>query len=149
MPRKPIYVDTSAVYALLNRADAYHDAAQAVWPELLEDDTALVTSNYTVAETTTVLQYRIGFEAARLWCRDVLQVIEVYWVDASVYRRALEVWLNLGQRGFSLVDCIGFVVMNQHSIDTVFGFKDRYRKQGFVLIPHAGASPATKLGRSG
>ena len=44
MPPEPIYVDTSAFYALLDRADKHHEPARAVWPELLKDDIALVTT---------------------------------------------------------------------------------------------------------
>ena len=62
-----IYVDSSAFYALMDRADKYHEPARAHWPELLKDDIALVTSNYVASETLTVLQYRIGFDAAKLW----------------------------------------------------------------------------------
>ena len=135
MPPEPIYVDTSAFYALLDRADKYHGPARTLWPELLKDDIALVTSNYTVSETVTVLQYRIGFDAAKLWCRDVLRVMDVYWVDEAIHQKAHAVWMNLGYRRFSLVDCVSFVIMHQKHIEKVFGFKASYIEQGFELLP--------------
>jgi predicted nucleic acid-binding protein len=46
MTLEQIFVDTSAFYALLDRADKYHDAARGVWPALLKDDIVLVTTNY-------------------------------------------------------------------------------------------------------
>ena len=55
MPPEPIYVDTSAFYALLDRADKYHAPARDVWPTLLKNDIALVTTNYVVSETVAVL----------------------------------------------------------------------------------------------
>jgi len=130
-----IYVDTYAIYALLDRADKYHEPARAIWPSLLDEGIVLVTSNYTVSETMTVLQYRIGFDAAKLWCRDVLRVIDVFWVDEAIHRQAHAVWLNLGHRRFSLADCVSFVTMHQKHIETVFGFKASYIEQGFKLLP--------------
>ena len=135
MPPIPIYVDTSAFYALLDRADKYHDPARAAWPELLRDDIALVTTNYVVSETVTVLQYRIGFKAANLWYRDILGVLDVCWVDEKVHRQAYELWMNLGRRRFSLVDCVSFVTMHRNRIEKAFAFKTNYIKQGFELLP--------------
>ena len=138
MPPERIYVDTSAFYALLDRADKHHHPARAVWPALLEDDIELVTTNYVVSETTTVLQYRIGFEAANLWYRDILGVMDVHWVDEALHRRAYELWMNLGRRRFSLVDCVSYVTMHHHRIEKAFGFKSNYIEQGFELLPAGG-----------
>ena len=131
----PIYVDTSAFYALLDRADKYHEPARAVWPGLLKDDIALMTTNYVVSETVTLLQYRIGFEAADLWYRDVLGVLDVYWVDEVLHRRAYELWMNLGRRRFSLVDCVSYVTMRHNRIERAFAFKTNFIEQGFELLP--------------
>ena len=135
MTLERIYVDSSAFYALMDRADRYHEPARALWPALLKDDIALVTSNYVASETLTVLQYRIGFDAAKLWCRDVLRVMEVSWVDEAIHQKAHAVWMNLGHRRFSLVDCVSFVTMHQQHIEKVFGFKASYIEQGFELLP--------------
>jgi predicted nucleic acid-binding protein len=141
MPPEPIYVDTSAFYALLDRADKHHEPARAVWPELLKDDIALVTTNYVVSETVTVLQFRIGFDAANLWCRDILGVVEVYWIDETLHRRAYELWMNLGRRRFSLVDCVSYVTMHHQRIEKAFAFKNNYLEQGFELLPAACGQP--------
>ena len=130
-----IYVETSAFYALLDRADKHHEPARAIWPELLKDDITLVTTNYVASETVSVLQHRIGFDAAKLWCQDVLRVIDVHWVDETIHQKAHAVWMNLGHRRFSLVDCVSFVTMHQKHIEKVFGFKASYIEQGFELLP--------------
>ena len=130
-----IYVDTSAFYALLDRSDQFHARAKDVWPALLEDGINLVTTNYVVFETVTVLQYRIGFEAASLWYKDVLGVLSVHWVDEDTHRLAGELWMNLGRRRYSLVDCVSIITMNQNRIEKAFCFKETYAAQGFDLLP--------------
>ena len=135
MQQENIYVDTSAFFALLDRSDQFHVRAKAVWPALLEDGITLVTTNYVVFETVTVLQYRIGFEAASLWYKDVLGVLSVRWVDEDTHRLAGELWMSLGRRHYSLVDCVSYITMNQNRIEKAFCFKENYAAQGFDLLP--------------
>ena len=129
-----IYVDTSAFYALIDRSDRHHEKASALWPELLHENVALITSNYVVWETTDLLQQRIGCEAAILWYRDVLGVMDVRWVNEENHQRAVELWLNLGQYRPSLVDCVSFVTMHLHQIEKVFCFKPHFINYGFNLV---------------
>jgi len=60
-----------------------HKQASVLWPTLLDDNVTLITSNYVVSETVGLLQNRIGFQAAKLWYKDILGVMDVWWVDAS------------------------------------------------------------------
>ena len=138
MLTEQVYVDTSAFYALLDRSDRFHSRAKAVWPDLLEDGISLVTSNYVVSETVTVLQYRLGFEAASLWYKDVLGVLSIHWVDENTHRTACELWMTLGRQHYSLVDCISTITMRQSRIEKVFCFKENYAAQGFELLPPPG-----------
>ena len=129
-----IYVDTSAFYALIDRSDRYHNHASNLWPDLLNDDVTLITSNYVVWETMSLLQKRIGFEAASLWYKDILSVLDVLWVDARIHQRAYQLWLNLGRRRLSLVDCVSFVTMHQYEIEKAFCFKPHFMDHGFTLL---------------
>ena len=129
-----IYVDTSAFYALLDRSDQHHKQASKLWPALLDDNVTLITSNYVVSETVGLLQNRIGFKAVKLWYRDVLGILDVWWVDAKAHGRAYDLWLNLGLKGLSLIDCVSFVTMHHHDIEKAFCFKPRFAEHGFDLL---------------
>jgi predicted nucleic acid-binding protein len=83
----------------------------------------------------TLLQFRIGFDAARVWYRDVLGVMEVHWIDEATHRQAYELWMNLGRRRFSLVDCASYITMHQNQVEKAFCFKPSYAGQGFEVIP--------------
>jgi predicted nucleic acid-binding protein len=129
-----IYVDTSAFYALIDRSDRYHKQASALWPALLDDNVTLITSNYVVSETIELLQNRIGFKAAKLWYKDILGVLDVWWVDAEAHERAYELWLNLGNRQLSFIDSVSFVTMHFHQIEKAFCFKPHFADHGFDLL---------------
>jgi uncharacterized protein len=130
----PIFVDTSAFYALLDRSDRFHVQASALWPDLLDDRIRLLTSNYVVWETIGLLQKRIGFEAARVWSKDILGVLDVHWVNEATHQRAYDLWLNFERIKLSLVDCVSFVIMHQHGIERAFCFKPHFIDHGFELI---------------
>jgi len=129
-----IFVDTSAFYALLDRSDRYHSKASALWPDLLHHNITLLTSSHVVWETVGLLQKRLGFDAASLWYKDILGVLDVLWINSRTQQLAYELWLNLGRRKLSLVDCVSFVTMHQHQIEKAFCFKSHFTDHGFELL---------------
>jgi len=134
MSDSKIYVDTSAFYALIDRSDRHYKQASALWPTLLDDNVTLITSNYVVSETIELLRNRIGFKAAKLWYKDILGVLDVWWIDAAAHQRAYELWLNLGLKGLSIIDCISFVTMHHNHIEKAFCFKPHFEDYGFELL---------------
>ncbi len=134
MENSKIFVDTSAFYALLDRSNEHHKAASALWPNLLDINITLLTTNYVVSETMALLQNRIGFEAANLWCKNILGTLDVLWIDAETHEKGFTLWLNLGRKGLSLVDCVSFVFMHQHEIEKAFCFKPHFTDHGFELL---------------
>jgi predicted nucleic acid-binding protein len=139
MHPEPIYVDTSAFYALMDRADFYHQSAKDLWPTLLEDSISLRTSNYIVCESLSLIQYRLGHKAANIWYKDILGVLDIHWVDQATHHRAYALWMSLGRHQYSLVDCISYVIMHQHKIEKAFCFKRSYAEQGFKLLAQPSA----------
>jgi len=134
MTAEKVFVDTSAFYALMDRSDRWHTSARRLWARFLEEGYELKTSNYIVVETLALLQSRLGFEAAELWARDVLGVVEMIWVDEMLHHLATEIWLSLGRRQLSLVDCASFVVMRHDKVEKVFGFDKHFAEHGFDLM---------------
>lgn len=116
----------------MDRSDQHHHQAEKFWHALLEKEIFLTTSNYITVETVALLQNRLGFEAADLWYRDVLGVVDVLWVEDRTHQMAYELWLSLGRRKMSLVDCVSFVIMRSHSIETILGFDRHFEEQGFI-----------------
>ncbi len=134
MHTESIFVDSSAFYALMDRSDMYHQSAKLLWPNLLEDHINLQTSNYIVMESLRLLQYRLGHEAASMWYKDILGVMDIFWVDQCMHHQAYQLWMSLGRNRYSLVDCVSYLIMHQHHIETVFSFKRGYTDQGFKLL---------------
>ncbi len=134
MTIEKIFIDTSAFYALMDRSDSYHQSASKLWAHMLDKGYFLQTSNYVTVETLALLQNRLGFEAADLWSRNVLGIVETFWIDKVLHNLAFEIWFSLGRRKLSLVDCASFIIMRHDKMEKVFGFDKHFTEHGFVVL---------------
>ncbi len=129
-----VFVDSSALYAVLDASDASHPVAARVWLRLLEQREVLLTTNYHVVETFALVQRRLGLHAVRTFDTDMLPVVEVRWVDEPLHRAAVAAVLTAGKRDLSLVDCAAFVVMRERGLRDAFAFDADFEDQGFVRL---------------
>lgn len=127
-----VFVDTSALYAVLDRDDVEHSAAAKTLGSLLETDD-LVTHSYVVVETTALVQRRLGMDAVRALADDLLPALETTWVDEELHSAAVSALLAAASRDVSLVDWTSFELMRRRSIGTAFAFDDDFTAQGFTL----------------
>jgi len=96
-----IVVDTSVVYALLDRRDGRHRQALS-WSESFDGD--LATTPLVLAETDHLASSRAGSEAARAFRRDVATgAYAVEWWRAAAAER-VEVAESYRDLGVSLTD---------------------------------------------
>ena len=127
-----VYCDTSALYALLDRSDANARVAANSWEGLADASIRLVTTNYVVLESISLVQARLGIDAVTE-LRSILDpFISVHYVDAALHLAALEQLVSLSRRAVSLVDCASFAFMRQHGISRAFAFDRHFQEFGFV-----------------
>lgn len=129
------FIDTSAFFALLDRDDANHKNARAVWAQILNPDHTLVTSNYVLVETFALLQNRLGLSAIRGFQEDILPLINIEFVNAGTHRTGIAALLSASRRNLSFVDCVSFEVMRSQGIRSAFTFDAHFKEQGFTVIP--------------
>ena len=129
-----VFIDTSAFYALMDRSDSYHQKAKKLWTFLLDEEIYFKTTNYIIIETLALLQNRLGFEAAHLYSSDILELVDILWVDEPRHNLAFELWLSLGRKKLSLVDCVSFITLRHFRLENVFGFDRHYDQQGFKIL---------------
>jgi len=132
-----IFVDTSGIFAALDADDADHAPAAALFADLLEGETTLITTSYVLAEVTALIQRRLGIDAARRLLLEQALVFDVAWVDEDLHSRGVDAWLAAGRRSLSLVDCVSFALMHELRLDTVFTLDRHFAEQGFQVLPEA------------
>lgn len=129
------FVDTSALYAVLDADDANHHHARPVWEELLASDALLVTTNYVLVETFALLRNRLGLTAVRRFQEDVHPLLHVVWLEREAHEAGIEAVLVAKQRRLSLVDCTSFHAMRRRGLQRAFAFDRHFEDQGFTLLP--------------
>jgi predicted nucleic acid-binding protein len=130
-----IFIDTSALIALVDDQDIFHENATEQWRAILESQETLLCNNYVVLETISLIQRRFGMRHIELLNLEFLFLLDLHWIDEEEHQSATREFLETNRRNLSLVDCSSFSTMRQLGIQTVFTFDPHFREQGFHAIP--------------
>ena len=128
------YIDTSAFYALLDADDKNHLPAKDTWLKLLQDGELLVSNNYVLLETISLIQRRLGMEAVRDFQQNTSHLIFVDWVGENRHMAAISALLTSFRRQLSLTDCSSFETMRKLGIHKVFAYDPHFAEQGFEVF---------------
>ncbi len=133
-----VFVDTSALYAVLDRSDERNVEASAIWLRLLDalelGTLQLVTHGSILVEVTALVQRRLGMDAVRVLLDDVVALMDVVWIDSDLHERATTALLAAGARQISLVDWTSFETMRRLGVEEAFAFDDDFAQRGFSLL---------------
>lgn len=130
-----VFVDTSALYALLVATEDGHAAIVAALERILRARRPLLTTNYVLLETAALLQRRFGLAAVRDLEARVVPLLQVRWVDEALHRRAMDRLLRSDRRQLSLVDSASFVVMDAEALDEALALDADFETEGFRVLP--------------
>jgi predicted nucleic acid-binding protein len=128
-----LFVDTSALYALLDRDDQLHHEALILARSLEEAE--LVTHNYVVVETTVLVQSRLTATHVRRLLRDLLPPIAIEWVSPETHTSAVSALLAPSRPKVPFVDLVSFAFMRRALLDTAFTFDRDFGRAGFHTVP--------------
>jgi Predicted nucleic acid-binding protein, contains PIN domain len=128
-----VFVDSSALLTLLDRADPRHDAARVCLLELADAD--LVTHGYVVAESLAVARRRFGVDGAIALIDDLLPAIDVLAVEPAVQAAAMARFRSSLPSGTSFVDQVSMELMSREAIETAFVFDADFITAGIRVIP--------------
>lgn len=130
------FVDTSALYALLDRDDTNHPVA-AEWfaGPARESEERLLTHNYVLVEAAALVHRRLGPTATRDLIVELVPLLHVWFVDQDLHRAAANAFLAAVRRRVSLVDWVSFELMRQSGISQAFAFDRDFATEGFRTVP--------------
>ncbi|MGH7798771.1 MAG: type II toxin-antitoxin system VapC family toxin [Candidatus Binatia bacterium] len=125
-------VDTSAVYALLDRDDANHRKALTILRSLPRRNLTPVLSNFVVAESHALILSRLGARVARDWLLKQIWPIEpITGVDE---KRARDIIQRYEDKSFSYADATSFALMERLGLKDAFAFDSHFRQYGLKLL---------------
>lgn len=136
MIRQGVFVDTSAWVACFAPRDQHHAAALSIWRQLASAQRRLVTSDYVVDETLTLMRLRAGHEAAER-AGDALfstALVQLIYVGEEGVHEGWALFKQLSRPGVSFTDATSFAIMRHLGLREVFGFDADFRSAGFTLL---------------
>lgn len=129
-----IFVDTGAWYAAMVRRDRDHEAAK----QFLKNNTLpLITTDYVMDETVTLLLSRVGHSYAVQFL-DMLQTsqkIQLVYLTPRQIAATAALFRERSDKQWSFTDCSSFILMQDHQIQTAFAFDEHFRQAGFQVKP--------------
>jgi predicted nucleic acid-binding protein len=143
---KSVFVDTAGWMALADAADPLHGRSRAARDTLLEQGRALVTTDFVVDETLTLIRLRLGLPAAEAWWAQVDASPRLRWerIDADRFERARTLFFEYRDKDFSFTHCTSFAVMRDLRLTLALTTNHHFRQMGFEMLPAARRQPARR-----
>lgn len=135
-----VFIDTGAFLALADEDDEHHESATLTQAELRKLNAELLTSNFVLSETYTIIRLRVGHSAASSFIKRFDTTgIKVLHVTESIERSAKAIFLRHNDKDFSFVDCTSFVLIDHHQLDHAFAFDSHFHqfrfKKNVIVLP--------------
>jgi predicted nucleic acid-binding protein len=127
-----ILVDTSAVYALLDRGDIWHEAASDALRNLKVGRAEPLLTSFVVAECHALALSRLGPDVARRWLLGNVWPVERVTVEDEA--RATTIIGQYIDKTFSYTDATSFAVMERLGLRKVFAFDPHFQQYGFQVV---------------
>ncbi len=133
---REVFIDSSGLYALADRRDPFHVAAENRIAALLKSRADLILTDYIVDESCTLAKARAGGEAS-LRLLDIVEqsrAIRTIWIGSERFENAKAFFRKHADHGYSFTDCTSFVVMREMKIRDALTTNDHFTEAGFRML---------------
>jgi len=135
-----LFVDSSAWIALASVNDQYHTQARAFFLKELQSSRRLLTTNFVLNETLTLLRYRFGLPIAEKFWATIQQAhssgqLELYYIQEDIWEESLNIFFRYRDQDFSITDCTSFALLKRRGIEAVFAFDHHFLVMGYIVEP--------------
>lgn len=141
--RRSLFVDTAGWMAMADADDPAHEASRRERDSCLEGGGVLVSTDYVIDETLTLIRVRLGLRAAAEWWAQIDASSRIRWerIDASRAEKARtrffewtsrDAWTN---NNLSFTHCTSFVVMEELGLAKALTTDRHFSQAGFAMVP--------------
>lgn len=147
---RAVFVDTGGWMACADRADPAHDSCSKARDAMLGAGHTLVTSDFVVDETLTLIRVRLGLGAANAWWQQIDGSARLRWerVDSDRFERARALFFQHRDKDLSFTDCTSMAIMRELKLTTVLTTDRHFHQVGFSTLPVRRVSRAPKPRRT-
>ena len=136
MPSDPLFLDSAYPIALLSPTDQHRRDAERWSRELQIKPVPLITTRAVLLEIGNALakppfrRLAVGL-LANLEADENTEIIPV---DEALFFRGFELFRNRMDKGWSLTDCIFFIVMNDRRLTQALTSDQHFEQAGFAAL---------------
>ena len=132
-----LFVDTAGWMSCADEADPAHARVVAERDAWIEQSGVLVTTDYVVDETLTLIRTRLSLRAAEAWWEQVAgsRRLRWEWVLPERAEKARSLFFRFRDKDYSFTDCTSFVVMKELRVRQVLTTDNHFAQMGFHTIP--------------
>lgn len=136
MAAREVFVDTSALYALIDKRDAHHRKTKEVVATLLQSRCRLVTTDYVVAESVNLANARVGsmFGIRILDLLEQSTGIRIEWITSARFESTKRYFRQHNDHRYSFTDCASFIIMRELGVMDALTTDRHYVEAGFVPL---------------
>ena len=145
-----VFVDTGGWVACADRADPAHSACTGARDTTLEAGRTLITTDFVVEETLTLIRFRLGLAAANVWWRQIDGSARLRWerIENERFERARNLFFEYRDKNLSFTDCTSIALMRELKLTTVITTDRHFQQVGFDVLPSLRPQRARKPRRS-
>ena len=134
---KRLFVDTGGWMSLADQKDPLHSDCKRARDRWLEEAGTLVTSDYVMDETLTLIRMRLSIRAAEKWWNQMAESprLKWEWIDVERAQKAREWFFKWKDKAFSFTDCTSFVLMRELHIKKALTVDRHFAEAGFEIFP--------------
>lgn len=131
--KKPLFIDTSYILALVNTRDEFHLQAKNVADQV---DDKLITTEAVLLEVGNALAKPQWREIAVETLEDMRNDddVEILSVDSELFSKALKFYSSRIDKEWGLTDCISFVVMKDRKLKDALTSDHHFEQAGFQAL---------------
>ena len=130
-----VFVDSSFFKAIIDKRDDFNKEANKIWVKLEKEKVILITSNYILDETFTLIRTKCGLKIVNAFRENLAESSKVLKFVRITINDEAEAWnwfLNDWSK-LSFTDCVSFAVMKRLKLTRAATFDQHFKKAGFII----------------
>ena len=133
-----IFADTAGWGHLVDRTQAYHHQASALYRQARQEGWTFITTNYILTELVALLTIPLHIPRPQLIaCIASVKAaphVDIVHVDPWLDAQAWQLLTERPDKEWSLVDCTSFAIMRQRGHGEAFTTDHHFEQEGFVRL---------------
>jgi uncharacterized protein len=129
------FIDTSYIYALLNKKDKFHFTARTLSTALHRLDQFIV-SDMVLMEACSLLAKTKARRSITAFINEITinKHYTILHTDADVFHQAFRLYESYDDKEWSLVDCVSFLVMKKERLRFALTADNHFEQFGYIAV---------------